>query len=183
MESNEALSTKQLVDEAQRAYKRGEYLSAGRGYEAAAESYQVSGEQVMAAEMLNNSSVAYLQSGDGDAALRVVKDTPAVFAQAGDLRRQGIALGNLGAALEAVGSKEAALEAYRQSADLLQQAGEDSLRANVLQSISALQMKTGHQLEALATMQAGIEGLDHPSPKQRFLKKLLNLPFKIMNGS
>jgi tetratricopeptide (TPR) repeat protein len=183
MVSNEALSIKQLVEEAQRAYKRGDYLGAGRGYEAAAESYQLNGELVSAAEMLNNSSVAYLQSGDGDAALRVVKDTPAVFAQAGDLRRQGIALGNLGSALEAVGSKEAALEAYRQSADLLKQVGEDSLRANVMQSISALQMKTGHQLEALATMQSGIEGLKHPSPKQRILKRLLNLPFKLMNGS
>lgn len=183
MASNDALLTKQLVEESQRAYKQGDYLCAARSYEAAAESYQVSGEQVIAAEMLNNSSVAYLQSGDGEAALRVVQDTPAVFAQAGDLRRQGIALGNLGAALEAVGSTDTALETYRQSADLLQQVGEDNLRANVMQSISALQMKTGHQLEALATMQSGIDGLKHPSPKQRVLKKLLNLPFKLLNGS
>ena len=183
MAVNEALSPKQLADEAQRAYKRGEYYGAGRGYEAAAEGYQLNGDQVTAAEMLNNSSVAYLQSGDAQAALGVVKDTPAVFAQAGDLRRQGIALGNLGAAQEALGSKDAALEAYRQSADLLKQVGEDSLRANVMQSISALQMKTGHQLEALATMHAGMEGLQHPSPRQRILKKLLNIPFKLMNGS
>ncbi len=179
---NETLAPEQLAEEAKRAYQRGDYLAAGRAFEAAANSYRAREDSINTAEMLNNSSVAYLQAGDGVAALRVVEDTPRVFAEIGDLRRQGIALGNLGAALEAVGSNDQALEAYRQSADLLQQVGEAELRANVMQSLSALQLKTGRQLEALATMQSGIEGLKRPSLKQRMLKKLLNLPFKLLNG-
>ena len=179
----ETLSPKQLVKEAQHAYKTGAYLKAALGYEAAAESYQSNGSHLEAAEMLNNSSVAYIQAGEDASALRVVDGTAEVFADAGDLRRQGMAMGNLGTALEANGRLEDALEAYQQSAELLQQAGETSLRANVMQSLSALQLKTGHQLEALASMQSGLDGLAKPNPQQRALKKLLQMPYKFFGGS
>lgn len=179
----QSLSPKQLADEAQRAYTRGENMSAGRNYEAAAEGYQSLDDPITAAEMRNNSCVAYIQSGDGDSALRVVEGTAEVFANIGDIRRQGMALGNLGSALEAVGRLNEAIDVYQQSASLLEQAGETKLRANVMQSISALQLKTGHQLEALATMQAGLESIEKPNPRQRMLKKLLQMPYKLLGGS
>jgi hypothetical protein len=94
-----------------------------------------------------------------------------------------MALGNLGTALEAVGRLDEAIQAYQQSADVLKQANETEMRASVMQSLSALQLRTGHQLEALATMQAGLDGLKKPSPKQRALRKLLNLPSKVIKGS
>jgi hypothetical protein len=52
-----------------------------------------------------------------------------------------------------------------------------------MQSLSALQLRTGHQLEELATMQAGLDGLEKPNPQQRALKKLLQMPFKLFGGS
>ncbi len=103
--------------------------------------------------------------------------------QAGDVRRQGMALGNLGAALEADGRIEEAVDAYEQSADLLKQVGESEFRANVMQSLSRLQLRTGRQFEALATMEAGLEGIERPNTQQRFLKKLLKLPYKYMGKS
>jgi len=178
----ETLSPGQLAKDAQRSYKKGEYLKAAQEFQAAAEGYQSIGRQMDAAEMLNNSSVAYLQADDAQSALYVVSGTSDVFAEAGDLRRQGLALGNLAAALEAAGQLEEALEMYQQSAELLKQAGETNMRADVMQSLSALQLKTGHQLEALATMQAGLDEIEKPNPKQRALKKLLQMPFKMLNG-
>ena len=61
-------------------------------------------------------------------------------------------------------------------------AGESEFRANVMQSLSQLQLKTGRQFEALASMEAGIDGLESPSAKQRFLKRLLKLPYKYMGN-
>lgn len=180
---SETLSPIQLAKESQKAYKRGEYLKSAQGFQAAAEGYQAIGNHLEAAEMLNNSSVAYIQAGDADSALIAVEGTAETFAAAGDLRRQGMALGNLGTALEASERLEEALEAYQQSSELLKLAGESNLRANVMQSLSALQLRTGHQLEALATMQTGLESLEKPNPQQRALKKLLQMPFKLFGGS
>ncbi len=177
---SETLAPKQLADEAKTAYQRADYASAGRVYQAAAQSYQEAGEPLMAAEMRNNASVAYLQAGDAETAVQMVEGTASVFAAAGDLRRQGLALGNRGAALEALGHLPEAAEVYQQSADLLKQAGETELRGRVMQSLSALQLRTGRQLEALATMNAGLDGISKPNLRQRLLKRLLQMPFKLL---
>jgi hypothetical protein len=173
--------SEQLVEEGKDAYRRGEYLSAAQTYTAAAESYRTAGNTLLAAEIANNASVAYLQAGDPQASLNAVEGTPLLFAEVGDLRRQGIALGNQAAALEACNRKSEAADLYQQSADILKQAGEDKLRANVMQSLSALQLRTGRQLEALATMSAGLEDIKHPDPKQSLLKRLLRIPFRMLN--
>jgi tetratricopeptide (TPR) repeat protein len=178
----EAASPQNLAKEGNAAYKRGDYQAAGRAFEAARLGYQAMGEELNAAEMANNSSVAYLQAGDGAAALAVVEGSEAIFAQAGDLRRQGMALGNRGAALEALERPEEAIAAYQEAAEILQQAGEDQMRAQVMQSLSMLQFQMGQQLQALASMQNGIEGVQRPSARQKMLKKLLNIPFEMGTG-
>jgi hypothetical protein len=56
------------------------------------------------------------------------------------------------------------------------------MRAHVLQSLSKLQLKSGRQIEALATMEAGLEGFKKPTLKQRILKKLLQMPFRFLKS-
>jgi len=177
---DEPISINQLITEGKSAYQQGDFIAAGRAYEAAAASYQAAGDPLNAAEMRNNSSVAYLQAGERQAALNAVEGTPSIFASAGDVRRQGMALGNLGSALEANNRLAEAAEAYQQSADLLSQSGEQDLRAYVMKSLSALQLRKGQHVEALATMQAGLEGMEHPKPQERLLKRLLRAPFKFL---
>jgi len=179
---SDALNQAQITKEGKEAYQRGDYGAAAKLFKAAAEGYASVGDKLTEAELLNNCGVAYLRAGDGKAALQVIEATPAVFAAAGDIRRQGLALGNLGDALETVGRKQEAADIYTQSAELLEQAGEDEMRAHVLQSLSKLQLKSGRQIEALATMEAGLEGFRKPSLKQRFLRKLLRFPFKLMGS-
>jgi tetratricopeptide (TPR) repeat protein len=179
---SDTLNQTQLSKDAKEAYRRGDYRAAAKLFQAAAQGYDSVGDNLNAAEMLNNCGVAYLRLGDGKAALQAVEATPATFAAAGDTRRQGLALGNLGDALESVGRKQEAADMYTQSAELLEQVGEDEMRAHVLQSLSQLQLKSGRQIEALATMEAGLEGFKKPSLKQRILKKLLRFPFKLMGS-
>ena len=176
--SQEVRTPAQLAEEARGIYQAGEYTSAGQLYQAAAQAYQAVNEALLAAEMANNSSVAWLQAGEANQALQAVGGTPDIFGAAGDVRRQAMALGNQAAALEALRRRDEAMALYQQSADLLQQAGEGELRAYVMQAISKLQFRAGRHFEALASMQAGMEGIRHPTLKQRVLKRLLRLPLR-----
>ncbi len=161
-------------------YQRGEYLSAAQGFDAATEGYRILGDERKAAEMANNSSVAYLQAGQGEAALQRVDWTVEAFARAEDGRLQGMALGNRAAALEALGRLDAALEDYQRAASLLAEAGADDLRLEVMKAISALQLRRGHAVEALSAMQTGFDGLRRPRWKERMLKRLLKLPGRLL---
>jgi tetratricopeptide (TPR) repeat protein len=180
---DEPLTVKQLISEGMSAYQQGDFLAAARAYEAAAESFDATGDPLNAAEMRNNSSVAWLQAGENQSSLKAVEGTPAIFEAAGDIRRQGMALGNLGSSLEACGRLKEASDAYQKSADLLKQTGENDLRAYVMKSLSALQLRTGHHIEAIATMEAGLDGIEHPKPQERLLKRLLQAPFKFLGKS
>jgi tetratricopeptide (TPR) repeat protein len=110
----EVLSPNKLVIDGTTAYKRGDYSAAAQLFSSACQGYQAAGESLKAAEMANNSSVAYLLAGDAQASLQAVEGTPGLFAAAGDGQRQGMALGNQAAALEALGRLDEAMEVYQQ---------------------------------------------------------------------
>jgi tetratricopeptide (TPR) repeat protein len=158
------------------AFKKKRYAESASLFQSAAQAYAADGDALNAAEMANNWSVAALKAGDAESALTAVEGTAEIFAEAGDPLRRGMAFGNMGAAYEALGNFDEAMLNYEKSAELLKQAGEHDTRLHVMQALSALQLRTGKQLQALATMQAGLEGVSTRSPKQNFLKKLLDLP-------
>lgn len=162
------------------AFSKKDYPAAERAFANAREGYLQSGDELAAAEMANNQGVALLQDGKDEEALRAFTGTDMIFAQAGDVPRQAMALGNQASALEAQNRLTEAAETYQMSADLFEQAGENDLRATVMQSLSAIQLRSGKQLDAVISMQAGLEALEHPTAKQRIVKKLLQTPFKLI---
>lgn len=168
------------VGQAEKAYREGNFTSAAELFHQAGQALEQSGDPIKAAEMANNRSVALLQAGNGQAALDALEGTEEVYTQAGDTRRLAITLGNKAAALEAVHRLDEAMKYYRQCSELLQQIGDKENRATVLKSISTLQMRTGHQLEALASMDAALEEKGKLSVQERFLKKLLNVPMQML---
>ena len=178
----QVLTPQQLDREGKAAYQKKDWIAAQRAFQAAEGAFIAAGDLLMAAEMTNNRSVVLLKAGDAQTALDVLNGIADRYAASGDLRRQGMTLGNQGAALEALGRLDEALAVYEESAELLKKAGEFDLRSHVQQSISMIQFRTGKQLQALASMQAGMDAIPKPSPRQRFLKKLLHIPMKIMPG-
>jgi tetratricopeptide (TPR) repeat protein len=168
------------MEQAQKAYKAGRFPQAAAHYLQARTLFQNSGDEVKAAEAANNASVALLQSGDPQAALDASQGTEKVFEMAGDLRRQAIALGNQAAALDALNRLEEALKQYWLCSDLLKKSGDEENRTYILKSISTLQIRTGHELEALATMDAALQNQKQLSFQERFLKKLLQIPFQML---
>jgi len=173
---NEITDPGKLSKEAKSRYQKGDYLEAASHYQAAQRKFLELNDRLNAAEMANNASVAYLQADKAEEAYSAAKGTPEVFAELGDLTRQGMAVGNLASAAESLGKEHEASDLFQQAADILSQAGEDQLRASVMQSLSMLQLKTGRQLQALTTMQSGLNGVKRLSPKQSFIKKLLRIP-------
>jgi tetratricopeptide (TPR) repeat protein len=165
--------------QAENAYKSGDYQEAARLYREAARDAESNQNHPLAAEMKNNCSVALLQAGDAAGALEAVLDTDQVFAQSGDRKKQAMALGNRAAALEGLGKLKEAVEAYQQASELLKDLNEPEMRSYVLKNLSALQLRTGSQFEALATMQTALDSQKKLSLRQRFLKKLLEIPFKM----
>lgn len=177
------LNPDELNKKGKKAFKNKKFGEAGEYFQAAAAQYAQLNDYLSAAEAANNWSVAALQGGNPKLSLQAVEGTPEIFLEAGDLQRAGLAYGNMATAQEELDLLEDAYLNYERSADLLKQAGDLDSRLHVMQSLSALQLRTGKQLQALATMQAGLGGISKLSPKQRFLKKLLDIPNKYLTGS
>jgi tetratricopeptide (TPR) repeat protein len=177
---SEVLSPQMLADEAQQAYQRGDYAAAAQTYLAAAQSFDALQDRLTAAEMRNNASVAWLKANRAAAALTAVDGTPAVFAEAKDIRREGIAWGNLASAMEANKRIPEACQAYEKSIELLESCGEREFCAYANKSLAALKLRTGQQIEALARMDAGLSDLPQLSASQKLLKRLLSLRRRIL---
>ncbi len=174
-------SPERLVVEAKAAYAAEQYAEAAEKFAAAAEAYQQQGQPLEAAEMRNNQSVALVQAGAFAEALNAVEGTDRIFSEAGDLRRQGLALGNKGAALDGLKRWQEAASAYQQAAELLEKAGDKEAKVAVLQALSAVKLRLNEPVEALIAMQDAVD--DQPrSAKKWLLKRLLKAPFRLWRG-
>ncbi len=172
------MTTSDVKDQAAnaiRVYQEGDYKNAAHLFGEVASFYQALGNDLDAAEMMNNQSVALLQDGDAQGSFDAAHGTAQVFFANGDFRRQGMALGNEASALTALGRMDDAAENYRLAAEALESAGEDQLRASVMQALAGIQLRKGKILEALLSMQLGLAGLKQPTVKQKILRGLLRL--------
>lgn len=173
---SELKSASQLAAEAQMLYQKGEYLSAAQIFQACAFSHEVLGEQAQAVEMRSNASVAFLQGGDPQSALAALQNVEAFYTQRGEMHHLALAIGNKASILDELHQDEAAVEAYERCAELLKQLGDFDTRSYVMQSLSKLQLRRGQQLQAFATMKAGIDALPDKSLRHKLLKRLLRIP-------
>ncbi len=99
--------------------------------------------------------------------------TESIFEKAGDKKRQGMALGNQAAALEALKRLDEALDLYERAAAIFAQTGEGDLRALVMKSAAAIRLKQGKVSEAGMDMLGSLGAVEKPSLLQRILKFLL----------
>ena len=76
---------------------------------------------------------------------------------------------------------DSAVRAYQDSSELLKEIGDQELRPTVMHSLSAVQLRQGQQMEALFTMQAGLDEIENPGIKQKILKKVLRSPLSYFN--
>lgn len=164
------------------AYRRGDWQEAARRFGAFHQACLAAGRSLQAAEAANNWSVALLQAGRSAESLQAVAGTPEVFFQAGDQRHTAQAWANLGAALEACGRLAEAEQSFAQAIELFRVLGDQDSLSLCLQAVSRIQLRRGRPMDALGSMQAGLEGGRRLSPTRRLIRRLLDLPARLMGG-
>lgn len=169
-----------IIAEAKISFQSKDYKSAIKKFQDAHSYYIELGDELNAAEMANNLSVAYLQLGKKEQALSIVTGTDTTFENHNDTYKQAMALGNYGAALESVKKFDEAAAAYQQSAELFEKCGEPELKSHVLKSLATLQIRQGKQLDSIISMRRSLSDKGKLTLKDRFLQMLLKLPFKFL---
>ena len=164
-----------LADQAKQEYEKGNFVESAKMFDQAARSYAASKDELNAAEMKNNQSVALLQAGRAKEALDVTEGTEQVFEQAGDLKRQGLAVGNRAAALEGLKNWREALAEYERAASLLEQAGEGDMHSVVRKAAANLNLKLGRFTESQMDVLDSLRLAEKPTLTQRLMKFLLRI--------
>jgi tetratricopeptide (TPR) repeat protein len=167
------LEPAQLAQQGKTAFENKKFDEAAELFQQAAQGYTDGRSGLMAAEMMNNKSVALLKAGKPLEALMAALDTDKTFAGAKDLKRQGMALGNQAAALEGLTRYDEAIAAYERSAELFAEAGEGDLRSMVMKSAAGIKLKTGKITDSAFKMMGSLDVKDNPSIFERILKFFL----------
>lgn len=162
-----------LKQQAIKDYNRRKYDAAVAGFQSCLDFYNEQGDELLAAEMRNNISVALLGKKAAQEAYDIVKGTDEIFLKNADLKRQGMALANTAAALEALDRKEEALALYEQTLEIFKEIGEKELRVNILRRVSDLQLKTKRGFQAIASMEAAYDQREKRSIKDSVFKTTL----------
>jgi tetratricopeptide (TPR) repeat protein len=170
-----------LLKLAQKAYQEDRLEDAIRDFKAAQEAFLEANDVPRAAEMANNLCVALLKSGSPQDALQTVQGTPQIFLEHGDEKAAAIAYGNLASALGACGDLEAAENAMREAVERFRALGEKENLLHAQRTLSQIQLRQGRTLEALISMQAGLENQSKLSMKYRILRRLLDIPARLLN--
>lgn len=169
----------EVISNAKTMFHKNKYTQAIEGFQYAYQHYNEIGDELNAAEMANNLSVAFLHNRKAKEALEIVEGTEKVFEEHNDITKQAMAIGNKGSALEALKRFDEAIEAYNQSIALFDEAGEKELRSYVYKSLSALHIKRGDNFKSIYAMQQSINVKEELSMKDRIVKFILAIPGKL----
>jgi len=167
----------QLAEQGKEEYAKGNHTAAADLFTRSAQAYTDVGDELNAAEMKNNQSVALLQAGDANGALEATEGTEAVFQKAGDTRRQGIAVGNRAAALEGLKKYKDAIAEYERAASLLEEAGEGDMHSVVRKAAASLHLKHGRVTAAQMDVYDSMRLVEKPNLTMRILKFLKRIGF------
>jgi tetratricopeptide (TPR) repeat protein len=173
----ENLDPTTLADQGKQEYAKGNHTAAAGLFLQAAQAYRTAQDELNAAEMLNNQSVALLQAGKPKEALQATEGTEEIFQKAGDLKRQGLAVGNRAAALEGLKKIDQALAEYERAASLLEQAGEGDMHSVVRKAAANLNLKRGRITAAQMDVYDSLRLVEKPNFTQRIMKFLKRIGF------
>ncbi|MBK9924506.1 MAG: hypothetical protein IPP66_04365 [Anaerolineales bacterium] len=166
-----------LAEQGKQEYGNGNYVAAAGLFLQAAQAYADKQDELNAAEMKNNQSVALLQAGKAKDALQATDGTEVIFQKAGDVRRQGIAVSNRAAALEGLKKVDEALAEYERAANLLEQAGEGDMHSIVRKAAANLNLKRGRVTAAQMDVYDSLRLVEKPNFTQRIMKFFKRIGF------
>jgi tetratricopeptide (TPR) repeat protein len=164
-----------LASQGQEEYGKANYKAAAGLFAQAAEAYASVRDELNAAEMKNNESVALLQANDAKGALQATDGTETVFQKAGDIKRQGIAVSNRAAALEGLKKWKEALAEYDRAASIFEEAGEGDMHSIVRKAAANINLKHLNVLDSQMDVLDSLRLVEKPTLTQRFMKFLMRI--------
>jgi tetratricopeptide (TPR) repeat protein len=165
-----------LADEGKQTYEKGNYLAAADLFRQAAQAYAATQDELNAAEMKNNRSVALLQAGKAKEALQATEGTEQVFEKQA-ISSRGIAVSNRGA-LEGLKKWKEALAEYDRAASLFEQIGEGDMHSIVRKAAANLNLKRGHLSDSQMDVYDSLRLVEKPTLLQRIMKFLVRMGFR-----
>jgi tetratricopeptide (TPR) repeat protein len=162
------------------AYQNGDFATAAARFEEAASAYRAEGNPALAAEMTNNLGVAHRAAKNYAAALPALETALAEFRALDDKPRTAQALGNLGSVLLETGDLKRAADSLNDSLSLLDPQKDKVARSEVLRVLGEVRLKQGRFVDGMMDYEAGLRDVEKPSTQQKWLKKLLEKPLRMM---
>jgi tetratricopeptide (TPR) repeat protein len=167
-----------LAEQGKKEYEQENYLAAADRFAQAAQAYALKKDELNAAEMKNNQSVALLQAGKAKEALQATEGTEEIFQKAGDIKRQGIAVSNRAAALEGLKQWKEALAEYDRAASLFEGIGEGDMHSTVRKAAANLNLKRGRLTDSQMDVFDSLRLVEKPTLLQRIMKFLVRMGFR-----
>lgn len=164
-----------LAEQGKKEYEQQNYLAAADRFVQAAQAYALLKDELNAAEMKNNQSVALLQAGKAKEALQATEGTEEIFQKANDIKRQGVAVSNRAAALEGMKKWKEALAEYDRAASLFEQIGEGDMHSIVRKAAANLNLKRGRIVDSQMDVYDSLRLVEKPTLTQRFMKFLIRI--------
>lgn len=174
------MTPKKLQDQGVAFFRRGNYDAARQKFEEALQGDLE--DDSLAAEIYNNLGVIHKQLEDYPAAHAALDEAQKRFETIADDKGLAQTLGNRAAVYEAEGQKEEAVEAYKQSAKMLEEMGEDEMAMYAWQAVSRLRMKQGQYIAAIGAYEEGVDNMPAGSFKQKMLRKILGVPSAMLGS-
>ncbi len=171
----ETINPLTLAEDGKTEYQKGNFRAAAGLFSRAAQAYATAKDELNAAEMKNNESVALLQAGKAKDALDATAGTEEIFQKAGDIKRQGIAVGNRAAALEGMKKWQEALAEYDRAASLFERAGEGDMHSIVRKAAANLNLKRGRITDSQMDVYDSMRLVEKPTFTQRIMKFLMRM--------
>lgn len=174
-------SGKKIQEQGVALFRKGKFEAALEKFN---EALQVSADQPkQAAEIYNDLGVTYKQLGNYPAAHQSLDEAMTRFTQLQDKKGEAQTWGNRASIYEAEGRLEEAVETYKISASMLEEAGESELAMYVWQAVSKLRTKQGQYIAAIGAYEEGIENMPDRSLKKKFMRGLLRMPGNLLGGA
>lgn len=173
------LPVKKLHDQAITLFRNEDYAAAVAKFD---EALAASDDPLTTAQIYNDLGVTYRQLEDYPAAHQALDEAMNRFTELADQKGQAQTLGNRAAVYEAEEEYEKALEHYKQSAQMLEEAGESEAAMYVWQAISRLRLSRKEYLAAIGAYEEGIENMPEGSFKRKVLQKLMKIPGGMMGN-
>jgi len=162
-----------LTDKAKNEFQHKQFAQAAADFQLCLEALIPENDAPAIAEMRNNLSVALLRNKQPQEALDAALGTELDFAAAGDTQKQGMAFANTASAYEGLKQFDDAATAYEQAITCFKTCGEKEYLSVCLRALANLQLKTGKQYHALATLQAAYAEKPQATFKDKFFASAL----------